>query len=72
MAKDPTGAERYRRWYFLHQEEANEARRALYLSRKKDGLCPRCGLETKTGQLCDTCLEKARRWNSKKKEVATT
>lgn len=66
MNKDKTGNERYRRWYANHVEEIKEQRRQLYLARKQAGLCPRCGVATQDGGLCDECLRKARMWNRKK------
>ena len=67
MNKDPSGNERYRRWYAAHKEAINDARRQEYDARKNSGLCPRCGTDTKDGSLCPRCLEQARTQQSKKR-----
>jgi hypothetical protein len=66
VAKDPTGNERFRRWYAIHREQVKVDRKAEYQTRKANGQCPRCGLPAKPNYtLCEACLARARIWNAR-------
>jgi hypothetical protein len=72
MNRDPTGNERYRRWYKKHREDVNQERRSIYSIRKTLNLCPRCGSENKNGlSLCNECrLDKSRIQQASRKAKA--
>ena len=53
-----------RRQDAVDKTKVNAKRRVKYAERKRNGLCPRCGVSNFNGKiLCNSCLEKAKQAN---------